>query len=218
MNALAPQQAAQNALLQQNQPTATTLTPYQMQINKAPAQPVAPVAPTQLGAGSKAAAEYESTLAQARAKDVAKKEDQIPQMESTIAELENISKPGGLISKSTGSSLGQGVDWAAKQIGIATPGAIATARLKPIADMVLKMVPRFEGPQSDRDVASYNAAAGDLANPDLPVQTRQAAAKEIARLMRTRRDQFVMNNTGGAAGPSAGAPSGGGVIDFGSLK
>jgi hypothetical protein len=56
MNALAPQQTAQNALLQQNQPTATTLTPYQMQINKAPAQPVAPVeaAPQQLGAGSKA--------------------------------------------------------------------------------------------------------------------------------------------------------------------
>jgi len=218
MNALAPQQAAQNALLQQNQPTATTLTPYQMQINKAPAQPVAPVAPTQLGAGSKAAAEYESTLAQARAKDVAKKEDQIPQMESTITELENISKPGGLISKSTGSAFGQGINWAARQFGVSTPGEIATARLKPIADMVLKMVPRFEGPQSDKDTASYKAAAGDLANPDLPVQTRQAAAKEIARLMRTRRDQFVANNTGGAGGPNAGAPSGGNVIDFGSLK
>jgi hypothetical protein len=220
MNALAPQQAAQNALLQQNQPTATTLTPYQMQINKAPAQPVAPVeaAPQQLGAGSKAAAEYESTLAQARAKDVAKKEDQIPQMESTITELENISKPGGLISKSTGSAFGQGINWAARQFGVSTPGEIATARLKPIADMVLKMVPRFEGPQSDKDTASYKAAAGDLANPDLPVQTRQAAAKEIARLMRTRRDQFVANNTGGAGGPNAGAPSGGNVIDFGSLK
>jgi hypothetical protein len=221
VNALAPQQqAAQNALAQQNQPVTTQITPYQMPINRAPAQPVAPVenAPQQLGAGTKTQATYEEELARKRAADVAKKEDQIPQMESVISELENISKPGGLISKSTSSTVGQGLDWAARQFGVATSGDVAIARLKPISDMVLKMVPRFEGPQSDKDTASYKAASGDLANPDLPVQTRQAAAKEIARLMRTRRDQFVANNAGGAGGPSASSPSGGNMIDFRSLK
>jgi hypothetical protein len=78
VNALAPQQVAQNALLQQNQPTATTLTPYQMQINKAPAQPVAPVeaAPQQLGAGS---------IAQkAQIEEQAKRENALPAAKATI--------------------------------------------------------------------------------------------------------------------------------------
>jgi len=78
MNALAPQQAAQNALLQQNQPTATTLTPYQMQINKAPAQPVAPVeaAPQQLGAGS--------VVQKAQIEEQAKRENALPAAKATI--------------------------------------------------------------------------------------------------------------------------------------
>jgi len=77
-NALAPQQTAQNALLQQNQPTATTLTPYQMQINKAPAQPVAPVetAPQQLGAGSVAQ--------KAQIEEQAKRENALPAAKATI--------------------------------------------------------------------------------------------------------------------------------------
>lgn len=134
-------------------------------------------------AAGKPSGAYEKTQAQKQAMKV--------NIESTINALDEIAKPGGLIEQSTGSRIGAGVDWLAESVGKATPGSIAIARLTPIADKVLKMVPRFEGPQSDRDVKSYEKAGGDLANPYLPVARRVAAAKEIARLMRERKDQFV---------------------------
>ena len=120
-----------------------------------------------------------------------------------ITELENATKDGGLIDKSTGSGAGRLADVAAGFVGQATPGAIAIAKLKPIADIALKMVPRFEGPQSDKDTASYKEAAGQLADPSLPTQIRKEAGKEVLRLMKARKGQFVnevMANEGIGAG------------------
>ena len=108
-----------------------------------------------------------------------------------ITELEEASKEGGLIDKSTGSGAGALVDMAAGFVGQATPGAVAVGQLKPIYDLALKMVPRFEGPQSDKDTKSYEQASGQLANPAVPNDTKKAAAKEIVRLMKQRRSQFV---------------------------
>jgi len=82
------------------------------------------------------------------------------------------------------------VDIAARTIGTATPGDIAAGQLAPISDLVLKMIPRFEGPQSDKDTASYNRAAGQLADTTLPASIRKAAGKEILRLMKSRENQF----------------------------
>jgi hypothetical protein len=106
-------------------------------------------------------------------------------------ELETITKDGGLIDQSTGSGAGRLIDAAAGFAGQATPGAIAIAKLKPIADMALKMVPRFEGPQSDKDTLSYREAAGQLADPSLPTAIRKAAGRELMRLMKERKGQFV---------------------------
>jgi hypothetical protein len=120
-----------------------------------------------------------------------------------ITELTNATKDGGLIDKSTGSGAGRLVDTVAGFAGQATPGAIAIGQLKPIADIALKMVPRFEGPQSDKDTASYKEAAGQLADPSLPTALRKAAGKEVLRLMKARKDQFVtdvMANEGMGAG------------------
>lgn len=122
----------------------------------------------------------------------------------TIKNLEDVTKPGGLISQSTGSGIGRAYDVGAGLFGQATEGAIATAKLAPIADMVLKMVPRFEGPQSDKDTQSYKEAAGQLANSSLPTKTRQEAGKEILRLMKEYKGQFVTDDMakegfGGAA-------------------
>lgn len=108
----------------------------------------------------------------------------------TIKELENISKDGGLIDQSTGSGAGRLIDIGARFAGQAMPGDIARGKLAPIADMVLKMVPRFEGPQSDKDTQSYKEAAGQLADSSLPRDIRKAAAKEITRLMKERQGQF----------------------------
>jgi hypothetical protein len=108
-----------------------------------------------------------------------------------ITELESATKDKGLIDQSTGSGAGRLADVAAGFVGQATPGAIAIAKLKPIADMALKMVPRFEGPQSDKDTASYKEAAGQLADPSLPTDLRKQAGKEVLRLMKARKNQFV---------------------------
>ena len=123
-----------------------------------------------------------------------------------IKELTEATKDGGLIDQSTGSGAGRLIDAAAGFGGYATPGAVAIAKLKPIADIALKMVPRFEGPQSDKDTASYKEAAGQLADASLPVAIRKAAGKEVVRLMTARKGQFVneaMANEGiGAGGPA----------------
>lgn len=127
-----------------------------------------------------------------------------------IGELEKATKDGGLIDQSTGSGLGRATDVAASFVGKATPGAIAIAKLKPIADLTLKMVPRFEGPQSDKDTQSYKEAAGQLADASLPTNIRKAAGREVLRLMKSRKGQFVsegMANEGiGAGGVDATNP------------
>ena len=136
-------------------------------------------------------------------KTAALQKQQARDLSLAITELESATKDGGLIDKSTGSGAGRLADVAAGFVGQATPGAIAIAKLKPIADIALKMVPRFEGPQSDKDTASYKEAAGQLADPSLPTELRKAAGKEVVRLMKARKGQFVneaMANEGIGAG------------------
>ena len=108
-----------------------------------------------------------------------------------ITELEDVTKDGGLIDQSTGGYIGKGVDIAARAFNTATPGDIAIGKLQPIADLALKMVPRFEGPQSDKDTMSYKQAAGQLADASVPTEVRKNAGKEVLRLMKLRKNQFV---------------------------
>jgi len=132
-------------------------------------------------------------------------------LDLAIAEVETVMKPGGLIDQSTGSYLGNLIDTAVATIGVGTPGYIANAQLAPIADLVLKMVPRFEGPQSNYDVQSYKDAAGNLADPNVPNSVKKAAATEIVRLFRKYKTQFEY--APGEVGPEGG----GNVIDFNDL-
>lgn len=127
-----------------------------------------------------------------------------------ITELKDAYKNGGLIDQSTGSGAGRLIDLAAGFGGQATSGAIAIGKLQPIADLALKMVPRFEGPQSDKDVTSYRQAAGQLADPTLPTAIRKEAAKTVVRLMESRKNQFTTDaiQAGGGVAP---ASAGGGV-------
>jgi hypothetical protein len=127
-------------------------------------------------------------------------------LDLAIKELTEATKDKGLIDQSTGSGAGRLADVAAGFGGYATPGAIAIAKLKPIADMALKMVPRFEGPQSDKDTQTYKEAAGQLADPSLPTQIRKEAGREVLRLMKARKGQFV-NEAMANEGIGAGAPA-----------
>jgi len=121
-----------------------------------------------------------------------------------ISELEKATKPGGLIDQSTGSGIGRVADVAARFVGKANTGDIAIGKLQIIADLPLKMIPRFEGPQSDKDTQSYKEAAAQVADPTLPREVRKAAAIELLRIMKARKNQFITRDM---ASGDVGAPS-----------
>ena len=127
-------------------------------------------------------------------------------LDLAITEIENAIKKDGALDKATASGAGKLLDAAGNFIGYATEGSIASATLKPVADLALKMVPRFEGPQSDKDTQTYKEASGQLAHESLPVATRRAAAQTVVRLMKARRGQFV-NEAMANEGIGAGAPA-----------
>lgn len=137
-------------------------------------------------------------------KSAAAKKKMGTDINEAISELEKATADGGLIDKSTGSGAGAAVDAVAGFFGQATPGAVAVGQIAPIFDLVLKMVPRFEGPQSDKDTASYKEAAGQLSNPKTPNEIKKTAGKEILRLMKQRKGQFIDK---GIQGTEADTPS-----------
>lgn len=134
------------------------------------------------------------------------REETVRSLDAAIRNLELVVKPGGLLEKSTGSGAGRLYDTAKGFFGGSTEGAIAAAELAPIADLVLKMVPRFEGPQGVKDVESYERAAGRLADAGLPNDIRAGAAKIILKLMKERKDQFAMKGQEGGSGGASAAP------------
>jgi hypothetical protein len=155
-----------------------------------------------IGAGKPSAAQEKASLLKTQmGKDI----------DFAITELTTVTKDGGLIDQSTGSGAGRLADVGAGFFGQATPGAIAIGKLKPIQDVVLKMIPRFEGPQSDKDTQSYKEAAGQLADPTLPTKIRKEAGKTVLRLMQSRKNQFVSSELAsegiGASQPTSAARS-----------
>jgi len=189
-----------------------SLFDYERQIKEAGRAPVQPVAPTittvedptapgkflqvdariYRGGGAGSPGVIGGARPSATAEKTAAQRQQLSKdLDTAIFELKDAAKEGGLIDQSTGSGVGRLVDVGARMVGQATAGDIAIGKLKPIADIVLKMVPRFEGPQSDKDTQSYEEAAGQLADPGMPVKIRKEAAKTIIRLMENRKGQFV---------------------------
>lgn len=138
-------------------------------------------------------------------------EKRVKDLGLAVSEIERAMTPGGLIDSATGGYLSNLYDTAAAVFSMGTDSSAALARLAPIADLALKMVPRFEGPQSNYDVQSYKDAAGNLANPNVPASTKRAAAEEIVRLFKKYKDQFEY------AGDGAGGAPAPGVIDFNEL-
>jgi hypothetical protein len=124
-----------------------------------------------------------------------------------ITQLTDITKDGGLIDQSTGSGAGRLTDVAARFVGQALPGDIAIGKIAPIADLALKMVPRFEGPQSNADTKSYNEAAGQLKDSSLPTKIRKEAGKVVLRIMQARKDQFATADMAAEGAPARGVDS-----------
>jgi hypothetical protein len=73
-----------------------------------------------------------------------------------------------------------------------------------------QQVPRFEGPQSDRDTALYQASAGDVGNPNKPIATRMAAVQTMIDLNKKyypKGDWATIDTTMPSSGKVSLAPS-----------
>lgn len=88
----------------------------------------------------------------------------------------------GILPDATGSVPGVGADLVARGFGYTTKGAEATAKLKTLGGQLVMMMPRMEGPQSDKDVALYKEMAGNVASPITPRKVRLAALDAIEDL------------------------------------
>ncbi|TXH46566.1 MAG: hypothetical protein E6Q97_29310 [Desulfurellales bacterium] len=93
-----------------------------------------------------------------------------------------------LLPLSTGSGAGALRDAAGNLVGISTQGSQAAAQLKVLSNKLLMAVPRFEGPQSDKDTATYREAAGSIGDSTLPAETRLAALRTVQQLAAKQRD------------------------------
>ena len=82
----------------------------------------------------------------------------------------------------TGSGVGKIYDAAAGFVGMTPSGAAEADSLKTVAARLVSRVPRFEGPQSDKDVTLYKQAAGDAGNEGLPRGRRLAAIKTMREI------------------------------------
>ena len=101
----------------------------------------------------------------------------------------------------TASGMGALADNSAAFFGKATPGAKIAAQLDIISAGMIKNVPRFEGPQSDKDVDQYKSAAGRVGDRTLPVEIRMAAAEEVKSLaQKASQQQGKSSPPGGASG------------------
>ncbi|PPC08136.1 hypothetical protein SOI76_05290 [Acinetobacter pittii] len=88
----------------------------------------------------------------------------------------------GILPDATASYAGRGIDLLARGVGIATSGDIATGKLGTLGGQLVALMPKMSGPQSDKDVAMYKQMAGQLDDPTVPLQVRQAALQTIRSL------------------------------------
>lgn len=83
----------------------------------------------------------------------------------------------------TASGAGAMADRMMNFMGASTKGADAAAALDTLGGWMTSNVPRFEGPQSDKDTETYKMMAGMVADRTKPVSTRMAALDALEQLI-----------------------------------
>ena len=127
--------------------------------------------------------------------DLRKESERLQKMESILVQAE------GLIGTSTSSGLGNLIDGAAGFVGKSNEGADSLAALKSLQGALVMMMPRMEGPQSDKDVQLYREMAGRLGEP-IPASQRMEAIKVIRDLNAKYADIQGVPQGGGRSIPS----------------
>lgn len=139
----------------------------------------------------------QAALAAARSPQAASAQQKIDDAKDVLGILD-MAEP--LIDKSTGSTVGSGIDWLAKGVGISTGGAEAAAQLKALQGILVSKMPKMSGPQSDKDVLLYREMAGQIGDPTIPAAQKKAAIKVIRQLNQRYAGQQA--GTGQQAAPS----------------
>ncbi|MCL8261836.1 hypothetical protein [Acinetobacter baumannii] len=101
----------------------------------------------------------------------------------------------GILPQATASYIGRGADLLARGVGLATPGDIATGKLGTLGGQLVALMPKMSGPQSDKDVAMYKQMAGQLDDPTVPLQVRQAALETIRSLNNKYAEMSTQNTS-----------------------
>lgn len=113
-----------------------------------------------------------------------------PVAEAAVKNQKNMQKLGPLIDQArailpnaTASGIGAMRDDANRFFGRTTPSAQSAAKLGAIGGNMLMMMPRMEGPQSDRDVENYKLMVGKIGDPSIPAEERSAALDALQEIV-----------------------------------
>jgi hypothetical protein len=145
--------------------------------------------------------------------DAAKQQQAVREIDTAIAKISEVAQPGNLIDMSTNSIIGNVLDEVVAQASggfITLPGDVAAAQMEVIAHLARMAVPRFEGPQGEKDAAIYERASGQLSSPTTSNTTKRAAAQTVVELLNARRDQFEFSGEN----INAGANEDSGVLEY----
>lgn len=96
----------------------------------------------------------------------------------------------------TASGVGNLADAIGATVGYAVPGAAQADQLKAIGGQLVSKMPRMEGPQSNYDVQNYKEMAGDVGNPNLPIERRLAALKAVENIVKKYDKSSAAGNSG----------------------
>lgn len=72
----------------------------------------------------------------------------------------------------------------ANAANIPTKASEADSQLRVLGGALVGMQPRFEGPQGVLDVELYKQMAGDVSNPDIPIESRMAALRSMVNMQK----------------------------------
>ena len=108
--------------------------------------------------------------------------EQLQRSNDATAVMELTDEAAPLLEKAPGSYVGAAMNQAGRAIGLNTDASKAQASLDVLAGSLIAKMPKMSGPQSDKDVALYKAMAGNLNDPTLPTEAKQAAMKTLRLL------------------------------------
>lgn len=93
----------------------------------------------------------------------------------------------------TGSRIGQLRDLAGDVIGKTTTSGDLASQLDIVGASMTMNVPRYSGPQSDKDIFAYREAAGQVGNRGLPIDQRLSALREIKAINERQKRYYAEN-------------------------